>query len=254
MIRHELELFFNALRFFTRVPVPAWVGHSTELLNNAARYFPAVGWLVGAVGAAVYWGLGYVLPASLALLLSMAATVRLTGAFHEDGFADSCDGFGGGRDKSRVLAIMKDSRIGSYGVIGMVLMLGTKFAALHEMADEVVVLALLVAHPLSRLAATLLMGTLDYVRDDDSSKSRSLAHRLSSFGLAWAALFGLLPLLLLDWSEALAALVLVLLVTWLAARYFLRRIGGYTGDCLGAVQQLTELAVYLGLHVAWTST
>ena len=254
MLRHELELFFNALRFFTRVPVPAWVGHSTELLNNAARYFPAVGWLVGAAGAAVFWGMGYVLPASLALLLSMAATVLLTGAFHEDGFADSCDGFGGGWEKSRVLEIMKDSRIGSYGTIGIILMLGTKFAALHEMEDGAVVLALLVAHPLSRLAPTVLIRVLDYVRDDDSSKSKPMAHRMSGFGLAWAAMFGLLPLLLLDWQEALPVLALVALVTWRAAAYFTRRIGGYTGDCLGAAQQASELAVYLGLHVAWTYT
>ena len=251
-MRYELELFFNALRFFTRVPVPAWVGYSTDLLNNAARYFPAVGWLVGGAGAAVFWCLGYVLPASVALLLSMAATLLITGAFHEDGFADSCDGFGGGWEKSRVLAIMKDSRIGSYGTIGIGLMLATKFAALHEMDDERVVLALLVAHPLSRLAATLLMRALDYVRDDDSSKSRPLAHKLSNFGLAWAGFFGLLPLLLLGWSEALAVLALAAFVTWRAAAYFLRRIGGYTGDCLGAAQQATELAVYLGLHVAWT--
>ncbi len=254
MIRHELELFFNALRFFTRVPVPAWVGHSTELLNHAARYFPAVGWLVGGVGAAVFWGLGYVLPASLALLLSMAATVWMTGAFHEDGFADSCDGFGGGWDKSRVLSIMKDSRIGSYGTLGMVLMLATKFAALFEMEDGAVVLALLVAHPLSRLAATILIRALDYVRDDDSSKSKPLAHKLSNVGLIWAGLLGLSPLLLLDGMEALAVLVLVAFVTWRAAAYFLWRIGGYTGDCLGAVQQVTEVAVYLGLHVAWTYT
>lgn len=253
MLRHELEVFFNALRFFTRVPVPAWVGHSTELLNAAARYFPAVGWLVGAVGAAAFWTLGYVLPASLALLLSMTATILMTGAFHEDGFADSCDGFGGGWEKSQVLAIMKDSRIGSYGTVGMGLMLATKFAALHEMADGAVVLALLVAHPLSRFASTTLIAVLDYVRDDDSAKSKPLAHHLSGSSLACAALFGLLPLLLLDLGETLAVLGLALFTTWLAGRYFVRRIGGYTGDCLGATQQVTEVAIYIGLHVAWTA-
>lgn len=252
MLRRELELFFNALRFFTRVPVPAWVGYSTALLNDAARYFPAVGWLVGGVGAAVYWLAGQVFPVSIAVLLSMAATVLLTGAFHEDGFADSCDGFGGGWDKEQVLRIMKDSRIGSYGTIGIGLMLATKFAALQEMAAEDLMLALLVAHPLSRFASTALIATLDYVRDDDSSKSKPLAHRLTGFGLAWATLFGCLPLLLLDWREALAVLVPVLAVTVLAARYFVKRIGGYTGDCLGAVQQVSELGCYLGLIAAWS--
>ena len=168
MLRHEAELFFNALRFFTRLPVPGWVGHSTELLNSAARWFPAVGWVIGAIGAAAYWLTGYLFPASLAILISMAATLLATGAFHEDGFADSCDGFGGGWDKTQVLAIMKDSRIGSYGTLGIAMMLAAKFAALSEMEDEAVVLALLVAHPLSRLAATALIRFLDYVRDDDS--------------------------------------------------------------------------------------
>lgn len=254
MLRREIELFFNALRFFTRLPIPAWVGHSTEMLNQAARYFPAVGWVVGAGGAAVFWAAVQALPASLALLLSMVATVRMTGAFHEDGFADSCDGFGGGWDKAQVLAIMKDSRLGSYGTLGMVLMLATKFAALYEMQDEAVVLALLVAHPLSRLASTSLIRALDYVRDDEGARAKPLAHRLSPFGLTWAGLFGLLPVLLLDPLEGLMVLGLVGLVTWRAALYFRRRIGGYTGDCLGAAQQLAELAVYLGLHLAWSFT
>lgn len=130
MIRREIELFFNALRFFTRMPVPRWVGHSTDLLNHSARYFPLVGWLVGLVGAAGFLIVGLALPVSLAIVLSMAATIRFTGAFHEDGFGDVCDGFGGGWDRAQVLSIMKDSRIGAYGAIGLVLMLIAKFLAL----------------------------------------------------------------------------------------------------------------------------
>lgn len=253
-MRRQLELFFNALRFFTRLPAPAWVGYSSEIMRHAARYFPAVGWLVGLLGAGLAWGLAWILPWSVALLLSMAATLLLTGAFHEDGFADACDGFGGGWDKTQVLAIMKDSRIGSYGSLGMALMLATKFAALYEMGPASAALALLVAHPLSRLAATFLLRSLDYVRDEASARAKPLAHRLSNAELAMASLFGLLPLALLDGDEALAAVLLVILVAWSGARYFLRRIGGYTGDCLGAIQQLTELACYLGILIAWNFT
>lgn len=254
MIRREAELFFNALRFFTRLPVPAWVGHSTELLNHAARYFPLVGLIVGIAGAGVFLGTSLMLPLTLAVALSMATTILLTGAFHEDGFADACDGFGGGWEKAQVLAIMKDSRIGAYGTIGIVLMLGAKFLALAELNDETIALALIVAHPLSRLASTTLIYALDYVRDDESARAKPLAHRLSGGELIGAALFGLAPLALLAPITVGCILVSVLVITWCSARYLCRHIGGYTGDCLGAVQQLAELGCYIAFHIAWSFT
>jgi len=254
VIRRELELFFNALRFFTRLPVPGWVGHSTELLNHAARYFPLVGWIVGTVGATVFWLTSLVLPPTLALALSMVATIRLTGAFHEDGFGDVCDGFGGGWTREQVLAIMKDSRIGAYGTIGLVAILGTKFLALLELGEGTVPVALLVAHPLSRFASTMLIRILDYVREDqpdEIARAKPLAHRLSRGELVCASLFGCTPLLLLTGLEALGVIALVIVVTFWAARYFRCRIGGYTGDCLGATQQLAEVAIYIALDFTW---
>ena len=113
-MREHLARFFTALGYFTRLPVPAWVAWSPERLARAAAYLPLVGWVVGLAGAAALAALALVLPVSLAVLLSIALTVRLTGALHEDGFADACDGLGGGWDKAQILAIMKDSRIGSY--------------------------------------------------------------------------------------------------------------------------------------------
>lgn len=253
-MRYQLELFFTALGYFTRLPVPAWVPWSPERLNNAARYFPLVGWVVGAIGAASYLVLALVLPPALAVVLSMAVTIRATGAFHEDGFADACDGLGGGWDKAQVLTIMKDSRIGSYGTVGMVLMLLAKAVALIELGiddDLTVALALLVAHPLSRLASTSLIQLLPYVREDESSKSKPLAKKMGGAELAVAALFGLLPLALLTPAETAGALAAVLAATAWAARYFLRRLGGYTGDLLGAAQQVAELACYLGMLASW---
>ncbi len=255
-MRYQLELFFTALGFFTRIPVPAWVPFSTDRLNHAARYFPLVGIAVGVCGAAVFWFARQWLPASLSVILSMAATVRLTGAFHEDGWADACDGLGGGWEKAQVLVIMKDSRIGSYGTVGLVLMLLAKAAALVEIAAHGTpgaVTAMIAGHAVSRFASTSLIHTLPYVRDDDTSKSKPLARQLTRLELFIAALGGLLPLLLLGWIEALGVAVAVAIVTWWAARVFIRRLGGYTGDCLGAVQQGTELATYLGILIAWNS-
>ena len=255
-MKRELEYFFAALRFFTRLPVPAWVGHGQDQLNHAARYFPLIGILVGIIGAGVTELVALALPIGVAVLLGMAATILATGAFHEDGFADSCDGFGGGWDKAQVLTIMKDSRIGSYAALGVGLILLTKWNALTELdaglGPPFLAIALVAGHAVSRLASTVLIYFLDYVRDDDSSKSKPLAQRMAPGELAVAALCGLAPCLLLPLAEALAALAAVVLATLLAARYFLRRIGGYTGDCLGATQQASEVAFYLGLLCSFT--
>lgn len=247
MIRRELGYFLGAVGFFTRLPVPGWVGHSAAALSQCARYFPAVGLLVGGIGALVYWLALHLWPQPVAVLLSMAATLYATGAFHEDGLSDTADGLGGGWDKARILAIMKDSRVGSYGVVALVLALLGKFALLSGIDAALVPAALLAGHAVSRFGATLIMATLDYARDDESSKSRPATHRPSLASLLLAAGFALLPLLLLPLAKALAGIVLAALAaTWLAAK-FQRWLGGYTGDCLGAVQQVTEVLFYLGL-------
>lgn len=253
-MRTQLELFLTALAFFTRIPIPGWVAWSPQRLNHSARYFPLVGWVVGAICALCLLGLAQVLPPALSVLLSIALSLRLTGAFHEDGWADSCDGLGGGWDKMQVLDIMKDSRIGTYGAAGLFLMLAIKAAALIELArhaPSVAALALLVAHPLSRLASTSLICTLDYVREDTLSKAKPLAHTLSRNELAIAASCGLLPLLLLSPASAGLTLIAVALITLWMARMFLRRLGGYTGDCLGAVQQVSEVTIYIVLVGSW---
>ncbi len=252
MLRQEAEAFFGALRFFTRLPVPAWVGHSQAGLDRAARYFPLVGTLVGAVAALAFELAAHALPLTLAVVASMAATLLLTGAFHEDGLADAVDGFGGGWGREQVLAIMKDSRIGSYGAIALLLMLLAKFCALLDLAEGSIAPALIAGHAASRFCAVTLIFVLDYVREDDGARAKPLATRMGGGSLAVAGLFGLAPLALLPWPAAAAALLLAAATTALAARHFVKRIGGYTGDCLGAVQQGAEVSIYLGvLLVAW---
>lgn len=247
MLRRELEYFFGAIRFFTRLPVPAWVGHSAEALNHSARYFPAVGLLVGAIGALVYLGAAQLWPPPVAVLLSMAATLYATGAFHEDGLSDTVDGLGGAWEKLRILEIMKDSRVGSYGVVAMTLALLGKFTLLSSLDGALIPYALLAGHALSRFCATLLLATMDYVREDLLAKAKPLATRLSAGAMLLAILFVLAALAWLPLEKAVAGSVLAVLATlWLAAK-FKRWLGGYTGDCLGATQQLSEIAFYLGL-------
>ena len=251
MPRRELEYFFGAIRFFTRLPVPAWVGHSADKLDASTRYFPAVGLIVGALGALAYWGALQLWPQPVAVLLSMAATLYATGAFHEDGLSDTADGLGGGWDKARILEIMKDSRVGNYGVIALWLGLSGKFALLAALDPELVPWALFAGHAVSRYAASLLLTTMDYVREDLLAKAKPLGRRLSAGSLIVATGFAALGLLPLPWPQALAGCLLALLAAvWLAAK-FRRWLGGYTGDCLGAVQQAAEIAFYLGLLAQW---
>jgi len=247
MLKREVEYFFGAVRFFTRLPVPGWVGHSAEALNHSARYFPAVGLLVGGLGALVYLAAALIWPPAVAVLLAMVATIYATGAFHEDGLADTVDGLGGGWDKLRILEIMKDSRVGSYGVVAMVLALLGKFTLLVALDPALAPYALLAGHAVSRFCATLLLATMDYAREDLLAKAKPLATRLSAGALVCALLFVLLGLALLPLDKAIAGCLLAGLATfWLAAK-FRRWLGGYTGDCLGATQQLSEIAFYLGL-------
>ena len=241
----ELEYFFGALRFFTRLPVPGWVGHSSEGLQRSSRYFPAVGLIVGGVAALVFIVTSFFWPKTLAVLASMASTLLVTGAFHEDGWGDMVDGFGGGWEKAQILTIMKDSRIGSYGAVAMILMLLTKFCALVEIELPMIPLVLIAGHAFSRLCAISLLRGLDYVRDE--GKAKPLATQIGRGELAFAACTALLPLLFLPFSQVVFAVLLAVVATVYLARKFRRHLGGYTGDCLGATQQLAEVAFYAGL-------
>lgn len=248
---HQLRLFFIALQFFTRVPIPRWVEFELVWLQHASRYFPAVGIVVGAVTAAVYALSVWIWPQPVAVLLSTIAGIYLTGAFHEDGFADACDGLGGGSTPERVLEIMKDSRIGAYGAIGIVLLLALKCVVLSSLQSRAVAMALLVAHPLSRLAATALIWRLSYVKAD--GKAKPLAQHMSTLEFCIAAATASLPVVAicavgwLSWQAIVAGSIAMVVATLWLAGIFLRRIGGYTGDCLGALQQVAEVVFYLGL-------
>ncbi|GAA0891265.1 adenosylcobinamide-GDP ribazoletransferase [Fulvivirga kasyanovii] len=254
-MKHEVRLFFTALMFYTRIPCPKWVDHSAEYLNQCTKYFPLIGWLVGSASALVLWLAMFIFPVSVAVILSMVTGILITGAFHEDGFADVCDGFGGGWTKSKILAIMKDSLIGAYGVTGLVLILLMKFSLVSVIAQQVhtglLFGILIAAHTVSRLAPVFIIYFGEYSREDASSKVKPVAKKLSAINFVVAIVIGLLPMIWLQSPWYWLILFPVLLATWFLYRYFYKWIEGYTGDCLGATQQVTEIIFYLSMFVLW---
>ncbi|MDX8341077.1 adenosylcobinamide-GDP ribazoletransferase [Draconibacterium sp. IB214405] len=244
-MKNEIKIFLTALMFYTRIPVGQIEGWSERMLNKSTRYFPVIGWLVGGVAALVFSLVGTVLPVTLAIALSMVATILLTGAFHEDGFADFCDGFGGGYTPERILEIMKDSRIGTYGTVGLLSVLAIKFLALSHLDAVRIPFILIAGHALSRIFPVLLIYSSGYARLDASSKTKPVGKADSLFSLLFALVTGALSLLFFNWQEIVLVVAVLLIVTFFFRNYITRKLGGYTGDVLGALQQLCEVFFYL---------
>jgi adenosylcobinamide-GDP ribazoletransferase len=269
-VAYEIRLLFTAVMFYTRIPVPDWVGYSPEQLNASTRYFPLIGWLVGGVVGTLIWALHLVLPVAVAIVLALVGGVLLTGAFHEDGFADVCDGFGGGTTPERTLEIMKDSRVGAYGVIAMVLLFALKIAVLIAfLTGETgrwivqtwfVIPTVIFAQVVSRWAVTWVILRYEYARNDLTSKVKPIGRSIKRGSFLFGSLWMLLALSLLALSvdeDAWLRLAIgggAALLAWLSVlplgAWFRKRLGGYTGDCLGAAQQITEQVVLLAILVA----
>lgn len=257
-------LFWAAVMFYTRIPCPPATPHDAQTLQRATLFFPMIGWMVGATAALVFWLGNQVMGAFPALVLSTVATVLLTGAFHEDGFADACDGFGGGWKRDDILRIMKDSRIGVYGALGLILMILCKLSLLVELVTTAgrtsfVSLCLLFigAHTLSRFTAVACIHFGRYASADGmhKGKAKPMATAMSREDFYRAAAFAAAPWLgwlLWDFSWTVLLLpALCALIAWRALAYFERWIEGYTGDALGAVQQISEVMIYLLLVIGW---
>ena len=261
-MKQEFRIFLRAIQYFTRIPVPASIGHTADQLGHTARYLPAIGLVVGGIAAVLMWLAAHVLPAGVAVGIGLAAGILVTGAFHEDGLSDFADGLGGAT-RERALAIMKDSRVGVYGVIALVLVLLLKYEALMSLVGTHSpgrgALALVAGHVISRAIAVSIMLTMPYARSDASSKARPVTQPATrAFALRAAAValpaslvaLGMLFAAGAHLNSIVAAIAIALMVRVYLAWQFKQRLGGYTGDCLGAAQQLSELGFYLGLLAA----
>lgn len=245
LLAREARALWAAAMFFTRLPLPSLPVLAPEDQRRATAYWPLVGALVGTVIAGVWALAATLVPSGVAAGLALAAGLLLTGALHEDGFADVCDGFGGGATRERVLEIMRDSRIGAFGAIGIFMLLGLKWQAMTALPPSLLPAAVITAHVLSRGAAVAMMVALPYARTD-ASLARPMVGPPGA-RLTGVAVTALAPLLLLPPPCRLAGLAAVAGIWAMCLLWFGRRLGGYTGDCLGAVQQLGETALLLAV-------
>ena len=261
-----LRHYLLAVQFFTRIPVTGrladWVGYSPAMLRASAAHFPGIGWLAALLSTGVYAALHWALAPSplapaVAAVFCTLATVLMTGGFHEDGLADVADGLGGSADRERALDIMKDSRIGAFGAMALVLALLAKLSLLALLGAHsllAAVAALVGAHVLSRFWPLLIVRSLPHVGDTARSKSKPLADQISVSALVAAFLWCFMPLTLVYQAQSAIYFIASVLCSALAAawmaRWFARRLQGFTGDCLGATQQVSEIGFYLGAALA----
>ncbi|MBK5934188.1 cobalamin-5'-phosphate synthase [Rhodovulum imhoffii] len=251
-MRARAEEIGLALQFLTRLPVPVGTGFDSAAMGRAMAWFPAVGLAVGGVMAAAFALGGWIWPAPVAAGLAIALGVALTGGLHEDGLADAADGLGGGATRERALEIMRDSRIGSYGMLTLVLVLGLSAAALAQFGPWQGAAGLIAAHTLARYAMLPLMATLPYARAGGAASFTRQSLPLTGKRIAQATALTALGFVALTIGPGAA--VTAALTTWGlvagARRYLAHRLGGYTGDTLGAVGKIAELGVLLAV-LAW---
>ena len=264
--KYQMQLFLLALSFFSRIPISSTVPYSTERMNKAGRYFALVGLLLGALCGLLFILLTLLFSSEIALFLTILFSLLLTGAFHEDGLTDMVDGIGGGMTIERRLTIMKDSRIGTYGASALLMSLLGKFLLLSQLSAGFLTGAFLplspwektaplatiyiiwiIAYTLSRAVAATLIFDMPYVSELQSSKSKPLAAKQSTGELIFIIICALLPCLLVKLPIACALIITAFVFRTLFKRWLLARLGGFTGDCLGAAQQLMELLTYIVL-------
>lgn len=243
--------FLAAVMMLTRLPLWRVVTIDKHYFSDILKYWPLVGYLTGFTTVATLWAATQFMPALPACILAVIARLLLTGAMHEDGLADFIDGFGGGNGKERILAIMKDSHIGSYGTIGLIVyfILYTSFLYSLDFPDAFLLIP--AADIFSKLCTSLMINTLPYVRKEEESKTK-VVYRPASLASYWLILLlSLLPWIFIRDSYYLAALIPPIGCSFLLRNYLKRKIGGYTGDCCGAAVLITEQMCYLGIIIVY---
>ena len=247
-----MEKLALTLAFFSRIPLPASLGsrisHDAKL-GDAAAFFPIAGLIISIPIALVWFVSSSYLPATIAAGLAIGCSLLITGGLHEDGFADCADGLGATPDRDRALEIMRDSRIGTYGSLALILSIGLRWAALANLGPISGVLAILICNVGARSAMTIAIQFSDYARPEGLGKQ---ANNIRQSDFIIATLIAFFIAILYDWFWGVIALSLAYLASWLFLKRLEKRLGGYTGDGLGAIEQIAEITILITLAGAWS--
>jgi adenosylcobinamide-GDP ribazoletransferase len=241
-IRKLGEEVVSAFQFLTRIPMPS-PAFETDSLSRATKFFPLVGLVVGSGAVLLQKLLGSHLSRPLTALILLMYLVLITGGLHEDGLADIADGFGGGWTKDQILVILKDSRIGSYGAIALVLSLLARYLLLGSLPIEHFAAYVISAHVLCRWSSLPLSYFLPPARKQDGQGAR-IAKQTSLSSLILGSAFSIVVVVFALRRSAVAPLLVATLLAALSGWLYTRKIEGVTGDCFGATNQITEIAVY----------
>ena len=244
-----MQRILAAFIFFTRLPFWRIAEVPDEYFKNVVSCWPLVGWLTAGLSVLVLYAASMLLPDSIALLLAIATRLLVTGCLHEDGLADFFDGFGGGTDKERILAIMKDSHIGSYGVIGLLFYFALYYMLLNNLPITIAGAVMLTGDPFCKGVAGMIINRLPYARNAQEAKNKTVYSRMNRKEYILCIATALIPLIWLPESIYLWALLFPIVTWYLLTSFMKKKIGGYTGDCCGATFLLCELSFYLGIVI-----
>ncbi|MGL4293805.1 MAG: adenosylcobinamide-GDP ribazoletransferase [Bacteroidales bacterium] len=236
-----------AIIFFTRLPLYRWIEISGEPFKKLVAYWSLTGWLTALFTAGTLWVATLVMPYPIAIIAAMIVRLLLTGALHEDGLADFFDGFGGGSTPERILSIMKDSHIGTYGVISLIGYFGLWFSVMNSVSPETAVKLIFIADPGSKFVASFLINRLPYARSIENSKNQTIYTPLKPFEIVVSSIFGLSPLLIFAPVPAWTSLIFPVIFFMVFVRYLQKKINGYTGDCCGSLYLMTEIIFLIAL-------
>ncbi len=246
-----MEALLASVMFFTRLPLWRLVTVPHDAYERVVPRWPFVGWITAGIGVSLLLLAALVLPKEVALLVAIASRLVVTGCLHEDGLADFFDGFGGGVGRERILSIMKDSHIGSYGVIGLILYFALYYTLLNSLPLPLIAAAMMAGDPFSKGVAAQIINRLPYARKEAEAKNKTVYSRMTKCEFLFCLMLSVPALAWLPaWSYLWAALFPI--VIWYLLTSFMKRcIQGYTGDCCGATFLLCELSFYFGFVIVY---